>query len=67
PRCAAGSSAWWTSASIARSTTPRGPDAFAARLGDQVDLDALEREVLGVVGRTVQPAHAALWLRERPR
>jgi len=42
-------------------------DAFAARLRDQVDLDALEREVLGVVGRTVQPAHAALWLRERPR
>jgi len=40
-------------------------DAFAARLRDQVDLDALEREVLGVVGQTVQPAHAALWLRER--
>ncbi len=42
-------------------------DAFAARLRDQVDLDALEREVLGVVGQTVQPAHAALWLRERAR
>jgi hypothetical protein len=42
-------------------------DAFSARLRDQVDLDALEREVLGVVGQTVQPAHAALWLRERAR
>jgi hypothetical protein len=39
-------------------------DAFSARLRDQVDLDALEREVLGVVGQTVQPTHAALWLRE---
>jgi len=39
-------------------------DAFSARLRDQVDLNALEREVLGVVGQTVQPTHAALWLRE---
>ena len=42
-------------------------DAFAARLRDQVDLDALEREVLGVVGETLQPAHAALWLRKARR
>ncbi len=43
-------------------------DAFSARLRDLVDLDALEREVLGgVVGQTVQPAHATLWLRERGR
>ncbi|CAN5152829.1 hypothetical protein BH18CHL2_BH18CHL2_02750 [soil metagenome] len=42
-------------------------DAFSARLRDQVDLDALEREVLGVVGQTVQPTHAALWLREARR
>jgi len=32
-----------------------------------VDLDALEREVLGVVGETLQPAHAALWLRKARR
>ena len=40
-------------------------DAFAARLRDQVDLDALERELLDAVGRTVQPAAAGLWLRLR--
>jgi hypothetical protein len=42
-------------------------DAFAARLRDQVDLDALEREVLGVVGETLRPAHTALWLRNARR
>ena len=40
-------------------------DAFAARLRDQVDLDALERELLDAVGRTVQPVTAGLWLRLR--
>lgn len=39
-------------------------DAFAARLRDEVDLDMLERELLAVVGETVQPAHAGVWLRE---
>jgi hypothetical protein len=37
--------------------------AFAARLRDQVDLDALRRELLGVVDQTVQPTTASLWLR----
>jgi hypothetical protein len=36
---------------------------FAARLREQVDLDALTAELLAVVDRTVQPTHASLWLR----
>ncbi len=40
-------------------------DAFAARLRDQVDLGALEGELLEVVRETVQPAHASVWLRNR--
>jgi hypothetical protein len=38
-------------------------DGFAARLRDQVDLDALEGELLGVVDQTMQPARSTLWLR----
>jgi hypothetical protein len=45
--------------------------AFAARLREQVDLDALSVELLAVVDQTVQPAGAWLWLRppatQRPR
>ena len=44
----------------------RTVEAFAARLRDQVDLDALEGELLGVVDQTVQPARASLWLRHAP-
>ncbi len=40
-------------------------DAFAARLRDQVDLGALEGELLEAVRETVQPAHASVWLRGR--
>lgn len=42
---------------------------FSARLRDQIDLDSLSGEVLAVVGTTMQPTHASLWLRgpaERP-
>ena len=38
-------------------------DAFATRLRDEVDLDTLERELLGAARDTVQPAHATVWLR----
>jgi hypothetical protein len=41
----------------------RTVDAFAVRLRDQVDLDALTAELLAVVDQTMQPAEAALWLR----
>ena len=38
-------------------------EAFSGRLRDQVDLDTLAAELLGVVDQTVQPATASLWLR----
>jgi hypothetical protein len=38
-------------------------DRFAARLRDQVDLDALHGELLGVVDQTMQPTRSTLWLR----
>jgi hypothetical protein len=37
--------------------------AFAARLREQLDLDALSAELLAVVEQTVQPTKASLWLR----
>ncbi len=37
--------------------------AFSARLRQQVDLDSLTVELLGVVEQTMQPASVSLWLR----
>ena len=47
----------------ARYDAARTVDTFSARLRDQLDLDTLSAELLGVVDQTVQPASASLWLR----
>jgi hypothetical protein len=41
-------------------------EAFSGRLREQIDLDALHRELLAVVAGAVQPVHASLWLRPGP-
>jgi hypothetical protein len=41
--------------------------AFSARLRQQVDLDTLTAELLGVVEQTMQPTQVSLWLRPVPR
>jgi hypothetical protein len=40
-------------------------DEFGLTLREGLDLDALSGELLDVVGTTVRPQHASLWLRER--
>lgn len=42
----------------------RTVDAFAARLRDEVDLDALVTELQAATRSTVRPASASVWLRE---
>jgi hypothetical protein len=37
--------------------------AFSGRLREEIDLDALCGELIGVVDQTFQPRHASLWLR----
>ena len=36
---------------------------FAARLRDEVDLDRVQRDLLDVVRRAVEPAHVTVWIR----
>jgi hypothetical protein len=38
-------------------------EAFSARLREQLDLDTLSAELLGVVDQTMQPTKASLWIR----
>ena len=40
----------------------RTVETFTVRLRDQLDLDALEAELLAVVDQTMQPTRASLWL-----
>jgi hypothetical protein len=41
----------------------RTVEHLAARLRDQVDLDALQRELVAVVDQSMQPTRTSLWLR----
>ena len=41
-------------------------ETFSARLRDELDLDTLSVELLGVVDQTMQPTAASLWLRPSP-
>jgi energy-converting hydrogenase Eha subunit C len=43
----------------------RTVDLFAGRLRDELDLATLSAELIGVVGETVRPARAGLWLMGR--
>ena len=38
-------------------------EAFSARLREQLDLDTLSAELLGVVDKTMQPTQTSVWLR----
>jgi len=42
-------------------------EAFSARLREQIDLDTLSAELLGVVHQTMQPTKASMWLRPPTR
>jgi hypothetical protein len=39
--------------------------AFAARLKDAVDLDAVREDLAGVVHQALEPAHVSVWISQR--
>jgi len=39
--------------------------AFAARLKDAADLDAVRDDLAGVVHQAMEPAHVSLWISQR--
>jgi hypothetical protein len=39
--------------------------AFAAKLKDAVDLDAVQTDLASAVQRALEPAHVSLWLNHR--
>jgi hypothetical protein len=39
--------------------------AFAARLKDTVDLDAVQNDLAGVVRKALEPAHVSVWVSQR--
>ena len=49
-----------------RYNTAKTIEAFAARLREQVDLDALTDELLAVVDQTMEPTMVWLWFRPSP-
>lgn len=51
----------------ARYDAQRTTDAFIARLRHDVDLDSVRADLLRVVHRAIQPAHASVWLRSGRR
>jgi hypothetical protein len=49
----------------ARYDADRTVAAFAARLQDAVDLDAVQADLATAVQQTLEPAHISVWINER--